>query len=111
MDATPDRTLFPWMSAAGANATMPFPGADAMTGLGKAWVQEVTSLLAARLRADADTMLAMGACTTMTDMALVQQRWLTEAGQAYAEASQRLMRVAMDSAAASMPAPQAGPTA
>ena len=113
MDATPDRTLFPWMAAPGAQGAMPiaFPGGDALNGMGKAWMQEVTSLLAARLRADADAVLAMGACTTLTDVALLHQRWLSDAGQAYAEASQRIVRAVMDGAAAAMPDRQAAPAA
>ncbi len=104
MDATPDRSAFPWFTPDAALG-MPMPGGEALGDMGKAWMQAMTALFAARLRADADTVLAMGACTTLTDLALLQQRWFTEAGQAYSDAAQRMVRIATEAAAKPAEAP------
>lgn len=99
MDATPDFNPFAWMQSRGTNTfATPFDQGGALAGVGKAWVQEMTALMASRLRADADAVLAMGACTTLTDLALLQQRWLAEAGQSYSAASQRFAQLAIDAA-------------
>jgi hypothetical protein len=103
MDATPDRSAFSWPGAwPGLDPANPFglplPGGGAMESMGKAWMQEMTGLLAARLHADAETLLAMGACTTLTELALLQQRWLSEAGQAYTASAQRLAQLATEAA-------------
>jgi hypothetical protein len=99
MDATPDFNPFAWMQTAGTSSfAAPFDQGGALAGVGKAWMQEMTALMASRLRADADAVLAMGACTTLTDLALLQQRWLAEAGQTYSAASQRFAQLAIDAA-------------
>lgn len=68
---------------------------ESPASLGQAWMQEVTQFLAARLRADADALVALGGCTRPDEIAEIQRRWLSEMGEAYAGAGTRMMRLAV----------------
>ncbi|MBY0332162.1 MAG: hypothetical protein K2X49_16000 [Acetobacteraceae bacterium] len=85
----------PEAGAAGRDGFPVFGNGDAMPRLATAWMQQMTQFLSARLQADAETLRALGCCTTMSDLARVQQQWLNEAGQHYSDAGLRFVTLAM----------------
>lgn len=102
MDTTPDMIGFPTTGAADAWSALTdsFARGTALPGIGQAWGAEMASLFAERMRADAEALLALRGCATPMDFAHWQQRWFAEASRSYAEASTRLMGLAMQAATA-----------
>ena len=95
MDIHPQATAtFPDPAEFWARLGLPAFG-EGPTALGQAWMQEMMRFMAARLRADADALVALCACKGPAEVAEVQQRWLVGMGEAYAGAGARLMRLAM----------------
>lgn len=68
------------------------PSADAMPRLAATWMRETMDFMAERLRADARTLQEAGCCDSLSDLTMVQTRWVTEATQAYSEATLRFMQ-------------------
>lgn len=99
MDTTPDMTgLATGTTDAWSALAASFARGGALPGLGKAWGAEMAALLAERFRADADALMALPGCTTPMEFAQWQQRWFAEATRSYAEASSRLMGLAVRTA-------------
>jgi len=99
MDTTPQMTGLATEAAEAWSAlAAPFARGGALPGLGQAWATEVAALMAERLRADADALLALRGCTTPVEVAQWQQRWFSDAARSYAESSTRLMGLAMRAA-------------
>ncbi|MBP0463231.1 hypothetical protein J5Y09_04855 [Roseomonas sp. PWR1] len=67
------------------------PAADAVPRLAATWMRDTMDFMAERLRADARTLQEAGCCDSLSDLTMVQTRWVTEATQAYSEATLRFM--------------------
>ena len=79
-------------------AQIEFPAlanAEAIPRLAAIMIQEGMDFVAERLRADSRIFEEMRGCGTLMDLALLQQRWLTEAAQDYSSAATRLFEHAM----------------
>ena len=101
MDTTPDMTGFPTgVADAWSAISDSFARGSALPALGQAWGAEMAAFIAERIRADADALMALPGCTTPMDFAQWQQRWFAEASRSYAEASSRLMGLAVRTATA-----------
>jgi hypothetical protein len=68
------------------------PSADAMPRLAASWMRDTMDFMAERLRADARTLQEAGCCDNLSDLTVVQTRWVTEATQAYSDATLRFMQ-------------------
>lgn len=101
-------------TAAQAHASSPtmdpgwagFPGGDAISRVTADMVKDGMAFAAERLRADSRMLEEMCACGNLADLAVLQQRWMTDAFRSYSDVTTRMLGHAVALAA---PAPGEAP--
>jgi len=72
------------------------------------WQEEISGFMTRRLETDQSTFQEMCECRDAQTLLTLQQKWLTQAGEAYLEESRRLAALALEAVeAASAPERQA----